>query len=435
MANKITFTDRKLKSLPPPPPGKRRVTYSDTETKGFRIRVYQDQKVFIAEATPPTPGRPQIAVTMEPYDGTNLEKCRELARQHIAAIKAGQNPTHIKAKDSENTLYAVALAYFAAMPPKKTKRIKENAVFKSWMGMKRSKMPPNLTPDQKLIWKSLPHWVSDPKASPRLRSRLLPTIKRRDIQDIIKDIKSERGPWATRNVTTMLRPLFRWAIRQGHYGIDTNPCDDMGDEDFGLDPKQMKRKRVLTDEEFKIVWNTSTQFGVYGDLIKLFLLLGVRRSEIGKMKWSEIEGNTLLLPPEREKNGEGRYIALPPLALEIINRQPVFQGCPFVFTENEKTPFHQYDNRLKKLRALCQFTEKFTHHDLRRTVRTGVSKKLRVLPHIAEAILGHKKKGIEGTYNLWDFIDEQREVLTKWEVEVLKMVEPTPPDNVIKLRA
>jgi integrase len=53
----------------------------------------------------------------------------------------------------------------------------------------------------------------------------------------------------------------------------------------------------------------------------------------------------------------------------------------------------------------------WTFHDIRRTVRTGLSR-LRVAPHVAEAVLGHAVLGrLEKTYNQWDFEPEKRAAL------------------------
>ena len=52
-------------------------------------------------------------------------------------------------------------------------------------------------------------------------------------------------------------------------------------------------------------------------------------------------------------------------------------------------------------------------HDLRRTTRTWLSK-LRCPSDVAEAILGHAKKGILGTYDLHQYEDEAREWLQLW---------------------
>ena len=57
--------------------------------------------------------------------------------------------------------------------------------------------------------------------------------------------------------------------------------------------------------------------------------------------------------------------------------------------------------------------EDWSPHDLRRTVRTGLSK-LGCRSEVAEAVLGHSRKGIEGTYDLHGYESECREWLQKW---------------------
>lgn len=55
----------------------------------------------------------------------------------------------------------------------------------------------------------------------------------------------------------------------------------------------------------------------------------------------------------------------------------------------------------------------WTPHDLRRTVCIGLLR-LRCPNEIAQAILGHSRKRIEGTYDLYSYDDECREWLEKW---------------------
>lgn len=52
-------------------------------------------------------------------------------------------------------------------------------------------------------------------------------------------------------------------------------------------------------------------------------------------------------------------------------------------------------------------------HDLRRTVRTALSR-LGCPAEVAEAVLGHSKKGIQGTYDLHTYEKECGDWLQKW---------------------
>jgi len=55
----------------------------------------------------------------------------------------------------------------------------------------------------------------------------------------------------------------------------------------------------------------------------------------------------------------------------------------------------------------------WTPHDLRRSVRTGLSR-LGCRSEVAEAVLGHSRSGIEGTYDLYSYDDECKKWLQIW---------------------
>ena len=67
----------------------------------------------------------------------------------------------------------------------------------------------------------------------------------------------------------------------------------------------------------------------------------------------------------------------------------------------------------------------WTNHDLRRTVRSGLSA-LRIPHEVKEAVLAHRPPGIVGTYDLHEYEDEKREALEKWAQRLASIVNPVP---------
>ena len=63
----------------------------------------------------------------------------------------------------------------------------------------------------------------------------------------------------------------------------------------------------------------------------------------------------------------------------------------------------------------------FTPHDLRRTARTHQAA-LGVRREVAERCLGHKLRGVEGTYDRHDYFRERRVALEQW-TELLREAE------------
>ncbi|MEX0733669.1 MAG: hypothetical protein WD944_01375 [Steroidobacteraceae bacterium] len=60
----------------------------------------------------------------------------------------------------------------------------------------------------------------------------------------------------------------------------------------------------------------------------------------------------------------------------------------------------------------------FTLHDLRRTARTHLAA-LGVRREVAERCLGHKLRGVEGTYDCHDYFKERRSALESWTTLLL----------------
>ena len=76
--------------------------------------------------------------------------------------------------------------------------------------------------------------------------------------------------------------------------------------------------------------------------------------------------------------------------------------------------------------------EHWRNHDLRRVVRSGLSK-LKVVDEVAEAVLAHSRKGIQGVYDKHDYFDEKKEALTLWAGRLSRDIITPPPANVVKL--
>jgi integrase len=90
------------------------------------------------------------------------------------------------------------------------------------------------------------------------------------------------------------------------------------------------------------------------------------------------------------------------------------------------------------LRKSLPDLEPFTIHDFRRTARTQLAA-LGIAPHVAERVLNHKPKGVEGTYNTHDYFQERRAALNLWAqvVDACEQGREWMPeaDNVVPLRA
>ena len=58
---------------------------------------------------------------------------------------------------------------------------------------------------------------------------------------------------------------------------------------------------------------------------------------------------------------------------------------------------------------------------------------MKVAPHVVEAMLNHRLKGVAGAYNRAEYLDERGDALEAWSAWLLALVNPQTAD-VVTLR-
>jgi len=208
-----------------------------------------------------------------------------------------------------------------------------------------------------------------------------------------------------------------------------------------------RRSRVLNDTEIRQLWSALDLNNKKMDIyrvsklaLKLILLTGQRPGEVAGMTWSEVdEDNFWNIPAERMKNGEPNRVPLNRMALDVINTARFYSGDrPHVFVSSYKPDKqmtrHALTRAVARHWAEMGINEKFTPHDLRRTMRTRLAE-IGVPDIIAERVLGHKLQGVMAVYNRHSYDQEKREALLKWEARLLEIIGGTEASNVIRLEA
>jgi integrase len=227
-------------------------------------------------------------------------------------------------------------------------------------------------------------------------------------------LKAIRGPAAANRAAISLSALYTWA-RQPPYLCTTNPTLNIVKRKQN-DP----RDRVLSDRELVALWRATDGDQDYDRVVRLLLLTGCRRNEITHMKWGEIdlESGFFQLPKERSKNHGTHVVPLVDEAKAILRVQP--RTGDHVFGAGERgltscsTPKEALNEKLS-------FNEVWQLRDLRRTVRSGLSR-LGVAPHVAEAVLNHVPPKLIRTYDRYSYINEKREALERWAAHLKSLV-------------
>jgi integrase len=179
-------------------------------------------------------------------------------------------------------------------------------------------------------------------------------------------------------------------------------------------------RRYLTDAELikLLKWLPGSVFTpTQKNILRFTLWTGCRTGEVCQAEWRDVDLDKGTWHLRATKTDTERFVQLPTQAVAFLRQLQLTTGeYPF---PSQKTgiPIQQKSLseqawHLRKTNRMVDL-DHWVPHDLRRTVRTGLSR-LKCRSEVAEAILGHSRKGIEGTYDLHDYEDECREWLQKW---------------------
>jgi len=271
-----------------------------------------------------------------------------------------------------------------------------------------------------------------------LHDKPLASIDRADVSVLFNRVVDGSGPVAANRTRASLSAFFAWAMRNTTTVIANPVLVDRRDE--------TPRNRVLSNSELRDIWQ-ALDSSDYGDILRLLMLSGQRREEIGGLRWTEVdfERGVVVLPPERQKNNGGKdrldhEVPMSDPVTEILKarvekrvgeRMQVFgqgQGG-FSGWSNCKEALDQRiaESRQKALGEKAPQMPPWVLHDVRRSVATRMSE-LGVLPHVVETVLNHVggfRAGVAGTYNKALYAAEKAAALVRWADHVMALVSDT----------
>ena len=273
-------------------------------------------------------------MTLGTYPAISLAQARESWRKARLDVAAGRDPARVQKREASGTNF--------------------ESVVRDWLKRDQAKNKSVREVERIVERELLPVWGH----------RAVADITRRDIRDLIDGIADRGAPIMALRVHAYVHRFFRWCV--GRDIVEANPATDL--------PKvsgETRRDRVLSDEELIAVWEAAGKIGwPFGDAIRLLILTGARREEIGQLKWSEIRGDLIALKGARTKNAEPHNIPLSPEAGTLLTAIPRIADSERVFTTNGKTSVSGWSRAKSNLDALSGVKD-WRIHDLRRTVATG----------------------------------------------------------------
>lgn len=148
---------------------------------------------------------------------------------------------------------------------------------------------------------------------PELGTKTLQEVSRKDVARVLSKIERAGGP--VDETLKVIRSVFTFAAARALYN-DPPPT-------AGMTKRQppVKTVRAHTDELFAL-WRAAGEYGYpFGHALRLLMLTGQRRNEVGEARWSEVDWGRKLLtvPAERVKDRAGDHeVPLSTPALEVL---------------------------------------------------------------------------------------------------------------------
>jgi integrase len=361
---------------------------------GFGLRIRSSgRKAWIVQYRPPGSRRTR-RVTLGSIEKLTAVEAREAARKLLAGVALGHDPQAEKQAKRQRS----ALTFRAAV--------------EAYLDHKRHELRPVSQRIAKL------YLLKGAYFGP-LHAMGLNDIQHPHVAAALSAITRSHSPHTASAARRAISAFCRWAMEEGW--ATSNPV--IGTRR----PQEAKaREHVLTDAELVKVWRACSGGDAFGCIVRLLILTGARRQEVGGMRWSELDLDTgsWELSAARSKNGRAHRITLPPSALAIIKSVPRTHRDQ-LFGDRAGNGFASWGSKLDLDRRLTG-VRAFRLHDLRRSVATKLIEDVGVEPHVVEALLNHRsgyRAGVAAIYNQSKYQRQMRDALIRWDDHLTALIE------------
>jgi integrase len=392
----MRFTAASTKALTLPKGAKELIVFDD-DNPGFGLRLRKSgARSWICQFKI---GAQHRRMTLGPADRLDFTRARSTARDILAKVRLGEDP-----QAQRLTAQVMAGETFGRH-------------IEAYLEWKRPQVRPAS------FREIVRHLQQYAKA---WHTRPLSSIGLRDAADLIEGVAAKHGGPSANRAKASFGPYFGWLLSRGR--VETNP--------FAFTPKVNEngsRSRVLSNAELSAIWHAAGD-DQFGTIVRILMLTGARRAEIGDLTWDEVAGDMVTIPAARSKNRRDHEILLSRQVRELLDSRPRRNSTDFVFGQKDGAGFSGWSKSKRELDqrlvATGAITAPWTLHDLRRTAATGLAEQLQVQPHIIEAVLGHAggfRAGVAGTYNRALYRAEKAEALQRWADHVQKIIKASKP--------
>jgi len=369
----------------------------DDRLPGFGVRIYPTgRKAFVLSYR--SKGRKRF-LTLGTYGVLTLDQARGKARSLLGDVIDGKDPLEERKQASQGEIIKSLCREYLERYAKISKR--------SWKEDQRRL-------DRHIISK----W-----GNIKVKS-----IKRSDVAALHHQI-GKTAPYEANRILALLSKMFELAQRWG-FLTENSPNPARKIDKF----KEEKRDRWVTPEELpRVARAIDQEENVYiRGALWLYLLLGIRKTELLKAKWENIDLQRREMHLPETKSGRSHYLPLNEPAIQIIKNLPVLEDNPYLLPGRRRGyPLVNISMPWDRVRKKANI-EDVRLHDLRRTLGSWLAQSGNSL-HLIGRVLNHSNPSTTAIYARFGQ-DHVREALESHGKQIMGIAGKAPVAEVVKIK-
>lgn len=360
------LTKRVVESAPLPQGDPKKWTWlGDVEVRGFGVKLYPNGRRVYALRYRNRNGRHRM-LTLGQHGDLTVQQARTMAHEQKVFVLQGQDP------QAERQRQFVGIS-----------TVKE--LMEKW-----------LTEYAKAHRRS---WKEDER---RAKRHILPKLGRLQLEDLTPDVVASwhralgKGTPAEANRSMQtLRAAWRWGGKEGRIASGlTNPTARVT-----RFPEVSRDRWLSTEEVEQLTKAVARESDPYVKAaIPLFLLTGLRKRELLRARWEDVNLDRGEIRLPITKKGEPQVRTLTAPAVEILRGLPRMAESPYVFPRpsDPTKPRDDIKRPWDRIRERAKLAD-VTLHDLRRTAGSVMAQR-GISLHVIGNVLGHSHPGVTKLY-------------------------------------
>ncbi|MEO0621842.1 MAG: tyrosine-type recombinase/integrase [Pseudomonadota bacterium] len=383
----LRLTRRNIDEIPFAESGQ--IYYRDTMLSGFGVRVGTKSKVYFAEGQV---NRRTRRVSIGRVDVFAPDVARKKALAVLGEMAEGNDPNAEKRKEQ-------------------LERITLEMAFQRFFEARSTLSPHTVKGYQRTERLYLKVW----------RKKPISDITKQMVLTKHRDIARAHGETTANNAMRHLRSIYNF-IAATKDEFPPNPVQILSQARAWY--KERRRQTVVTAVDLPAWWKAVMAEPEYSrDFLLTALFTGMRRGELMKLRWENVDlkARTLHLPST--KNGDPLDLPLSEFLSDLLSeRWARSNGSPWVFPGPGKSG-HLVETKKFLLRVSAGSGVSFTLHDLRRTFIT-IAESLDVPYYALKRLLNHRANGdVTGGYIVVN-AERLRGPVEQVSKRILELVDP-----------